>query len=130
MTKTSIRRTAATIALGGVAAATAIAPAAAQDVPEVVTKLKLRNSAPAFHGKVKADTDVCTTGRKVRLFKVKPGEDKLLGKDRADMKGRWEILKTPKSGVYYAKAKQVAAGGEDSQPVTCLKAKSNKVAID
>ncbi len=129
MTHSNLRRTAASIALGGAVAVAAIVPASAQDMP-IETKLKLRNSAPAFHGKVKASSDVCVTGRKVRLFKVKKGEDKLLGKDRADAKGGWKILKTPKSGVYYAKVKEIAAGGEESPAVLCLKAKSNKVAID
>jgi hypothetical protein len=123
------RRAVASLALGGAVAVAAIAPAGAQDMP-VTTKLKLRNSAPAFHGKVKASSDVCVAGRKVRLFKVRKGEDKLLGKDRANGKGRWVIPKDPKSGVYYAKVKEIEAGGEESPLVLCLKAKSNKVAID
>jgi hypothetical protein len=122
-------RTVASLALGSAVAVAAIVPASAQDMP-VETTLKLRNSAPAFHGKVKADSDVCVAGRKVRLFKVRKGEDKLLGKDRANGKGRWVIPKEPKSGVFYAKVKEVQAGGEESPVVLCLKAKSNKVAID
>ena len=125
----TIRRAAASLALGGAFIAAAVAPATAADMP-VQTELVLRNSAPAFHGKVRADDDRCVAGRKVRLFKVKPGEDKLLGKDRADGKGYWEVLKAPKSGVYYAKTREITAGGEESSEVLCLKAKSNKVAVD
>ncbi len=126
---TNVRRTAASLALTGAAMAAAVSPAAAGDMP-VDTELVLRNSAPAFHGKVRADDDRCVAGRKVRLFRVKPGDDKLLGKDLADGKGYWEVPKAPKSGVYYAKTKEIMAGGEESSTVLCLKAKSNKVFVD
>jgi hypothetical protein len=126
---TTIRRTGISLALVGMAMAAAVSPAAAGDMP-VETKLVLRNSAPAFHGKVRADDDRCVAGRKVRLFRVKPGDDKLLGKDLADAKGYWEVLKGPKSGVYYAKTKEITAGGEESSTVLCLKAKSDKVVVD
>jgi hypothetical protein len=109
--------------------AAAVAPAAAGDMP-VDTKLILRNSYPAFHGKVRADHDVCVAGRKVRLFKERPGEDKLLGKDRADAKGYWQVTEEPKSGVYYAKTREISAGGEESEAVLCLKAKSDEVVVD
>lgn len=126
---TNLRRTATALALTGSAMAAAVSPAAAGDMP-VDTELVLRNSAPAFHGKVRADDDRCVAGRKVRLFRVKPGDDKLLGKDLADGKGYWEVPKAPKSGVYYAKVKEIQAGGEESPTVLCLKAKSNKVSVD
>lgn len=126
---TNIRRAAASLALSGAVMAAVVVSAVASS-PPVETTLVLRNTAPAFHGKVHADNDVCVAGRKVRLYKVKPGEDKLLGKDLADGKGLWEVLKPPKSGVYYAKTKEISAGGEESSTVLCLKAKSDKVAVD
>ena len=126
---TNVRRTAATLALSAAGLTAAVSPAAAGDMP-VETKLIIRNSAPAFHGKVRAGDDRCVAGRKVRLFRVKPGDDKLLGKDLADGKGYWEVPKAPKSGAYYAKTREIQAGGEESSTVLCLKAKSDKVAVD
>jgi len=121
----TLRRGALALGLTGVLAVGAVAPAGAQDMP-FESKIRLKNGFPAFHGKVKSDGAECISNRKVRLFKVKPGQDKLLGKDRTDVEGRWEVLKTPKGGVYYAKVNQVV---EQSQLV-CLPDKSKKVSID
>ena len=115
----------ALIAASGAALAVAV-PANAQTV-EYESKIRLKNAAPAFHGKVKSDSSMCVSNRKVRLFKAQRGkDDKLLGKTRTDFEGRWEILKTPKSGVYYAKVNQLVVEGSYS----CLADKSKKVVID
>jgi len=123
---TKLRRGALALGLTGVVAIGAVAPAGAQDMP-FESKIRLKNGFPAFHGKVKSDSADCIANRKVRLFKVKPGEDKLLGKDRTDVEGRWEILRTPKSGIYYAKVNQFA---QQSPQLVCLPDKSKKVSID
>ncbi len=110
--------------LAAFAAGTAIAPA--QDMP-FDSKIRLTERFPFAHGKVKSDSPDCVYNRKIRLFKQKQGGDKVLGKTRTDMDGKWTIEKTPKSGVYYAKVNQYA---NESTGLVCLPAKSKKVAID
>ncbi len=123
--RTKRTRIALAIGLAGALALAAAMPAAAQDMT-YESKIRLKNAAPAFHGKVKSESTLCVPNRKVRLFKAKRGEDdKLLGKTRTDSEGRWEILKTPKSGVYYAKVNQY-----ESTTYDCLPDKSKKVVID
>lgn len=125
-TRTPLLRRAAATALGGIMLVSAAAPANAQDMP-FASKIRLENGFPAFHGKVKSDSPDCIANRKVRLFKEKSGPDKLLGKDRTDSAGEWEILKTPRPGVYYAKVNEF---GQETPQLVCLADKSNKVAID
>lgn len=120
-------RLAAVAALVLAAGLAAIAPAAvAQDMP-YESKIRLTDRFPFAHGKVKSDSPSCIANRKVRLFKVKSGGDKVLGKTRTDAAGKWTIEKTTKSGVYYAKVNQFA---DESTGLVCLPAKSKKVAID
>ena len=124
-TRTALWRGALAIGLGGAVALASVVPAQAQDMT-YDSKIRLKNAAPAFHGKVKSESTMCVPNRKVRLFKAKRGaDDKLLGKTRTDSEGRWEILKTPKSGVYYAKVNQF-----ESTTYNCLPDKSKKVVID
>jgi len=125
-TSAALRRGALTMGLGGVLAIGAVMPATAQDMP-FESKIRLKNTAPAFHGKVKSDSPSCIAGRKVRMFRAKKGEDKVLGKTRTDAQGKWQVLHEPKSGVYYAKVNEFAQ--EESQLV-CLPDKSKKLVID
>jgi hypothetical protein len=123
---TNLRRAALAASIAGTVAIGAVVPAGGQDMP-FESKIRLKNAFPAFHGKVKSDSDLCVANRKVRLFKEKKGEDKVLGKDRTDSGGYWEVLKDPKSGVYYAKVNQYA---NESTGLVCLPDKSKKVVID
>ena len=112
-------------AASALAAAALAGPAAAGKSYE--STIKISNKFPAFHGKVRSKADVCVSDRKVRLFKVRKGDDKVLGKTRTNMKGKWKIRKTEKPGVYYAK---VNKGGSAAIGVTCKAAKSDTVVID
>ena len=103
----------------------AAAPANA-DMP-FDSKIRLKNSFPAFHGLVKSDGAACIANRKVRLFKQRRGADKVLGKTRTGSDGKWQILKEPKSGVFYAKVNQVA---DEATGLVCLPDRSKKVVID
>jgi hypothetical protein len=76
------------------------ASASAATPSKVVVSFKL----PAFNGKVQSSKAACTKDRKVKLYRVKAGPDKLLGTDRTDDKGKWLIPAKLKSGDYYAKA--------------------------
>ena len=72
------------------------------------TELKIRDSFPAFHGKVRSAAPPCEPDRRVKLFKERRnGGSKLLGRTDSNERGKWEILVDPlKSGAYYAKAKR------------------------
>ena len=87
----------------------------------VPTDLKIRNSFPAFHGKVKSPVPECQPDRRVKLFKQRQnGTAKLLGRTDSGSGGKWTILVDPlKSGAYYAKAKRhiVPVVGPDKRGV-------------
>lgn len=114
----------AAIAVAAFAASAVAAPAADQPFE---SKIRLTERFPFAHGKVKSDSPDCIANRKIRLFKVKKGDDKVLGKTRTGSDGKWEILRDPKSGVYYAKVNQYA---NPATGLSCLPAKSKQVAID
>lgn len=121
------RRALAVATLAACAAFAAIAPAALAGDQPYESKIRLTERFPFAHGKVKSDSPDCIANRKVRLFVVRKGEDKVLGKTRTGSDGKWQILKTPKSGVYYAKVNQYA---NPATGLSCLPAKSKEVAID
>lgn len=109
---------AASLAAAGVFAATALAA-------DVESKVVISEGPPAFHGKVKADKEKCVELRKVKLLKRKPGGNKIKGKDRTDMDGKWEIEVNLKSGTYFAKVTEAVVGN-----TTCLEDKSKDVVVD
>ena len=98
---------------------------------EIDTEVIIRNTAPAFHGKVKADNENCVEDRKVKLFKEKrSGGKKLLGTDHAANSGKWEIpFDKLSSGGYFAIAPKVEEGTAGTI-YECLKAKSVVIPID
>ena len=59
------------------------ASASAATPSKVVISFKL----PAFNGKVQSSKAACTKDRKVKLYRVKAGPDKLLGTTRAPREG-------------------------------------------
>jgi hypothetical protein len=84
---------------------------------KIIVSLKL----PAFHGKLKSSRSACAANRTVKLFRQKPGPDRMLGTDRTNAKAKWLIRVKLKSGAsYYAKA---PAKG------SCRAAKSKVLAI-
>jgi|SRR5687767_11060158 len=118
------RRTPKSIAVAASLAAAGVlaAPALAADVE---SKVKVFEGPPAFHGKVKADKQKCVELRKVKVFKKKPGGNKLKGKDNTDMDGKWEIEVNLKSGTYFAKVTEETVGND-----TCLKDRSKDIVVD
>jgi len=78
------------------------ASGAASFKTQVIVSLKF----PAFHGKLASPKGGCIKDRKVKLFRVRSGPDKLLGTDRSEDNGKWSIPigKRLTSGGYYAKA--------------------------
>jgi hypothetical protein len=118
--------TAAALVLGG--ASLALAQGA---TVEIESEVILRNTAPAFHGKVKSDNENCVEDRKVKMFKKKrSGGKKLLGSDHAANSGKWKVLfDKVTSGAYFAIAPEVEQGTAGTI-YDCLKAKSVVIPID
>jgi hypothetical protein len=98
---------------------------------EIQTELILRNTAPAFHGKVKADNENCVEDRKVKMFKQKrQGGKKLLGTDHAADNGKWKVpFDKVSSGGYLAVAPKVEEGTAGTI-YECVRAKSVVIPID
>jgi len=103
-------------------------PAIAGGASEV--EIKIRNSAPAFHGNVQSSESACEKQRAVFLYRVRSGLDKLLGDDQTNGQGRWEILEgeqfTLKSGIYYAQAPRLGL----ESGVECRRDNSRKISVD
>ena len=117
------------------AAAFALTSAAALagggNVVKIESTLKMRESFPAFHGRVKSDNEACVYPRRVKLFKEKRnGGRKLLGKDQTDAEGKWEVIVDPlKSGVYFAVVKKREEGTAGTIYV-CLRDRSKTAVVD
>ena len=113
-----VRRSVLVIVLLAAVMLLTVSVASASYSTKVIVSLKF----PAFHGKVKSGKGSCATNRTVKLFRKKPGPDKLLGTDKSNAKAEWSIPAGKKlaSGSYYAKA---PAKGQ------CKPAKSNVVPI-
>jgi hypothetical protein len=92
----------APLALALLALVLAIVPATALGAS---TKIVVSLKFPAFHGTLQSSQDTCKEHRTVKLFRQKPGADKLLGTDKSDAKGKWGVLigkKKVAAGSYYA----------------------------
>jgi hypothetical protein len=99
-----VHRRIAVLASGVLAVAAVAVPAFATNVVKFDSKVTISSKPPAFHGHVKSDKSACEKQRKVKLFKQRQGSDKLLGKDKSNNRGKWEVEVDPlKSGAYYAK---------------------------
>ena len=95
------RLSALTIAVLTAALLSAVS-AGASSSTRVIVSLKM----PAFHGTLRSSKSACATGRTVKLFREKPGPDKLLGTDKSNARTKWSIPigKRLTPGSYYAKA--------------------------
>ena len=95
------RLSALTIAVLTAALLSAVS-AGASSSTRVIVSLKM----PAFHGTLRSSKSACATGRTDKLFREKPGPDKLLGTDKSNARTKWSIPigKRLTPGSYYAKA--------------------------
>lgn len=101
--------------------------ALAGGTPGYESVIKVRESFPAFHGKVVSEYTDCVADRTVKMLKLKRGGDKkLLGSTMTDSAGKWEILVDPlKSGSYFAIAQRSAGTKYE-----CTRAKSETTVVD
>jgi hypothetical protein len=131
MSKATARRLALlailTLALGG----TTIGVAGATNTVEIDSEIVLRESFPAFHGKVKSSNAACTQNRRVKVFKKRRnGGRKLLGKSQTDLNGKWQVIVDPlSSGAYLAVVKKRSEGTAGTIFV-CLRDRSQIVVVD
>ncbi len=103
-------------------AAIAIVPISATGQVIYETELTIKGPNGDFSGKIKSDEQECETGRKVTVFKKKPGKDKKVGDDTSDS-GKWSTGNSgEKKGKFYAKV------GSDFG--ICEKAKSKTIEVE
>lgn len=116
-----------TLALAGLA----VTAAPATNTVEINSRIIMRQSFPAFHGKVKSPNDACTQDRRVKLFKLKRnGGRRLLGKTRTNNTGKWKVIVDPlSSGIYRAVVKRRAEGTAGTIFV-CLGDTSRRAVVD
>jgi hypothetical protein len=120
---TSRRRTSlallAAVALAAMLALPALGMGAGKNATKIVVSLKF----PAFHGTLSSPRKACLGSRKVKMYRERNGNKKLLGRDTSEDNGKWKIAvgKNLTSGSYYA---TVAKRGK------CKAAKSQVLTID
>jgi hypothetical protein len=107
-----VHRRAGVLAVASLLALAVVAvPALATQTVKINSKVTISTRPPAFHGHVKSSKSACEIHRKVKLVKQRHGPDKLLGTDKTNHRGRWEVDVEPlKSGVYYAKVVRRSEG--------------------
>jgi hypothetical protein len=120
-----------TMAAAALLALAVTVPAMATRTVHISSEIKLRNHAPAFHGRIVSDNDACEQSRSVKLFKERRnGDKKLLGKTASDLEGKWAVIVDPlSSGAYFAVA-QKRKEGTAGTIFVCDRAKSRFVAVD
>jgi hypothetical protein len=117
-----------------VASGTLAALASAGDVATFDTRLIMRETAPAFHGRIKSDSRACEVGRQVKLLRrTRPGRPtRLLGSDLTNSRGKWAVTEpdefTLKSGIYFSRAPKVILN--TPVPTICTKDRSRKIVVD
>ncbi len=94
------------------AAGSALAGGAPGQTVRIETTLVMKETFPAFHGRVKAENAACVGQRTVKLFERKRGgTNRLLGKTTSRNSGRWRVIVDPlASGAYFARAGRVVQG--------------------
>jgi hypothetical protein len=90
----------------------AVTAAPATNTVKINSRIIMRQTFPAFHGKVKSSNEACVQDRVVKLFKKRRnGGRRLLGKTDTNGAGKWKVIVDPlKSGVYRAVVKRRAEG--------------------
>ena len=119
-----LRATLAALAVGALAAPAALAGLQQEQFPTQFTKYeyKVSNGEATFKGKIDSADSGCVKGRKVKLIRKHNGNEKKLGDDKADSKGKFSIdggSFPPKDGKYYAEVKEITIGSGENEAI-CL----------
>ena len=125
--------------IAAVALVAAIAPAGAgaragleqSQFPTQFTKFKyeLSDGKAKFEGKIDSAKSSCVNARKVKLIRKANGDEKKLGTDETNSKGKFSIgAGSPpiKEGKYYAEVKEKSI---DSGEKTCLSQTSGSIKL-
>ena len=101
--------------------------------PTSFTKFKYEVSGgeATFEGKIDSDKSGCIPDRKVKLYRKKSGDEKKLGGDKTNNKGKFSIdVGTPplKDGTYYSEVEQAKIGSSGNKK-TCLAKTSGSVKL-
>lgn len=131
MSRTHAPRLALIAVLALVVSGLAVATAPARNTVEIKSRIIMRTSFPAFHGKVKSPNDACVQNRVVKLFKKRRnGGRRLLGKTHTNNDGKWKVIVDPlSSGAYRAVVKRRAEGTAGTVFV-CLRDSSKLAVVD
>jgi hypothetical protein len=83
---------------------------------------------PAFHGNLHFAGSFCIAERPVRVYRVRSGPDQLLGTERSEEDGFWQVSigNLLGSGSYYAEAPTF---GSASLGIRCLTSRSKVVTV-
>jgi len=109
--------TLAAVALVAMLALPSLGMGAGKNSTTIVVSLKF----PAFHGKLSSPRKACLGSRKVKMYRERNGNKKLLGRDTSEDNGKWKIPvgKNLTSGAYYATvAKRGKCKADKSQVLT------------
>jgi hypothetical protein len=87
-----------------------LAAAAFAGVHRYNTELTGTFEADVYHGQVKSKAGKCERGRRVVLFKQRPGADRKVGADRSDRRGNW-LVDPRGGGRFYAKVREKSGNG-------------------
>jgi Ca2+-binding RTX toxin-like protein len=102
-------------------------PRAARVIAE--TRVTISRFLPLYHGRVKSAFKDCERGRKVILYRKRPGKDQIIGKDRADIKGRWREpapANLAPGDRFYAKVRNLEVNAKGTG-LSCIRDKSRTV---
>lgn len=80
--------------------------------------LTIRYDPPRFLGRMFDEEPRCQAHRMVRVKRVRPGPDRLIGRDRTDRRGNWEVPHTNARGRFYATARR-AERYDGKQAIAC-----------
>jgi hypothetical protein len=92
------------------------------------TTVFISEKFPAFHGKLHSPNQFCEADRPLKMFRVRNGPDRLLGKDRSENSGKWKVeVENLRSGAYYAKA---PAYGSAALGIQCMADRSFTAVVE
>jgi hypothetical protein len=131
MFRTLNPKLALTAILALVIAGLAITAAPAANTVEINSRIVMRQSFPAFHGKVKSSNEACVQNRVVKLFKKRRnGGRRLLGRTHTNGAGKWKVIVDPlSSGVYRSVVKRREEGAAGTIFV-CRRDSSRPAVVD
>lgn len=74
------------------------------------SRVSLDYSDSAFKGKVRSGRPKCEKNRKVKIKKMRPGRDRVVGRDRTNDRGKFRVRERNAKGRYYAKVSRRSRG--------------------